>query len=1402
MNKETENQNSSSKFLRTDGGKTKSNAIEIPSISLPKGGGAIKGIDEKFTVNPTTGTATQSIPIFTSHGRSNFGPKLSLNYNSGSGNGPFGLGWNLDLPAIARKTDKGIPQYRDAEESDTFILSGAEDLVPSLEKNGMNWQRIVDPNREEDGIEYIVARYRPRIEGLFARIEQWQRKSDGDIHWRSTSKGNITTIYGKSDECRIANPDNPQDKPQQVFKWLIEESYDDKGNVILYAYKQEDEEELNSQKLYLKNRLGKGYANRYIKRIKYCNRNPEERDRWLMKVVFDYGDHDTSGANPGTEGNWNLRNDPFSSYRSGFEIRTQRLCERILIFHHFEEELGNNLLVKSTDFTYEPGEAFTYLVAATQTGYKKENGTYQTKSFPPIEFGYSMPEVKKDIKFVTLENLENLPIGVDGQAYQFVDIYGEGISGILSVQNGAWYYKNNLGNDDFGVQTVIAEKPSLAQLQSGQGQIMDLAGDGTKDVVFYDSPVPGFYEHKDDEGWKEFRNFKSLPNINWKDPNLRFVDLNGDGHVDILITEDEVFTWYPSKAEDGFSASSYIRKALDEENGPTLVLADGTQSIFLSDMSGDGLTDLVRIRNGEICYWPNQGYGRFGRKVGMDNAPHFDTPDQFNHSRLRLADIDGTGTTDIFYFSSEGVKFWYNRAGNSWSTEETFTNFPPINNIVSVDIFDLLGTGTACLVWSSPLPGDVGTQMRYIDFMDSKKPHLLESVNNNMGKVTTLKYVSSTKFYLEDKAKGKKWITKLPFPVHVLERVEIFDAISKNYFVSRYAYHHGYFDGIEREFRGFGRVEQWDTEDFESFKEPPAYTAGNDNWQEESHLALVYTQSWFHTGNYLSKDKVSNFYKDDPDEYFNNRDEWYLSDTIMPVDLTSEEEREACRAMNGSLLRQEIYKLDCKDKVYLPNSVTENSFYIRKEQPKLINQHAVFNVCSWESLNFHYEWDPDDPNRTYFKENVCFDPLGANSLYSWELFFHAPLYIATWLSKNGKYEEAMKWFHYIFNPSTDEEPEAGKEISHYWKVLPFKTEHKEKLEDWFKQLNRENDPSNPNSDSVSELSERVSEWRDNPFTPHLVASNRPLAYMKHVVIKYVENLIAWADSLFRQFSRESLDEAIQIYVIANQVLGPRPEFVPNRRVIKTETYFSFEDKWDYFSNALDQLENIFPFSSKVSVIDSSTGTSLLGIGSALFFYISSNDKLLGYWDIVTDRLFKIRHCQDIDGVKRNLVLFAPPIDPTALINASSQRMSGRFPKSSLVMNHREGKTIIHARSYVCQSNVELQEAFKEKIQAVVGCYREADSLFVTDLAKYAIEYNQQIVDDNALPITKYALFVKGTFAAAETNLFDITILTATNFGAGLLAGKTPTVFNLISDAGLPLLGFEVEDLTNEITITS
>jgi RHS repeat-associated protein len=997
-------------------------ANSIPAISLPKGGGAIRGIGEKFAANPVNGTAGLTVPIATSPGRSGFGPQLNLSYDSGAGNGPFGFGWSLSLPAITRKTDKGLPQYRDGEESDVFILSGSEDLVPVLVEANGKWQRETLPTRILDGRSYRVQRYRPRIEGLFARVERWTDLQTGETHWRSITRDNLTTLYGKDDNSRIFAPADAS-QPKREFSWLICQSYDDKGNAIVYEYASENNQNVDLTQANERNRTHT--TNRYLKRIKYGNKvsrlvQPDfSKLDWMFEVVFDYeeGHHESVPLDPLlTEAEqhrfvraaaavatpWAVRPDPFSSYRSGFEVRTYRRCQRVLMFHHFVELAAEPYLVRSTEFEYadfdyskttaiEQQLAYhgssrfgSFIRSTTQSGFVRDDAqavvtrsgveyvTYLKKSLPPIEFEYSQANIQEDIRELDEASLKNLPVGLDGSTYHWVDLDGEGISGILTDQADAWFYKPNLGDGHFGPLEVVASKPSLANLDGASQQLIDLAGDGQLDLVIFGAPSPGFYERTQDEGWARFQAFRYLPNIRWDDPNLRFIDLTGDGHADILITEDEVLTWYPSLAEEGFEAARYVRKPFDEERGPRLVLADGTQSIYLADMCGDGLTALVRIRNGEVCYWPNLGYGRFGAKVTMDDAPRFDNPDQFDNRRIRLADIDGSGTNDIIYLARDGVRLYFNQSGNRWTEARSLCQFPQVDNLSSIMTADLLGNGTACLVWSSPLPASKRRPLRYIDLMGGQKPHLLISRINNLGAETHVSYTSSTKFYLADKLAGTPWITKLPFPVHVVEHVETFDRISGNRFVTRYDYHHGYFDGVEREFRGFGMVEQRDTEEFAALSTSRQSPVGT-NIDESSHVPPVLTRTWFHTGVFLGRNRVSNFFaglvdQADAGEYYREpgltdaqAKELLLDDTMLPAALTIEEEREACRALKGSMLRQEVYGLDGTAKETHPYLVTEQNFTIRRIQPQGDNRHAVFFTHAGESLTYQYERNPADP---------------------------------------------------------------------------------------------------------------------------------------------------------------------------------------------------------------------------------------------------------------------------------------------------------------------------------------------------------------------------------------------------------------------------------------------------------
>jgi hypothetical protein len=459
------------------------------------------------------------------------------------------------------------------------------------------------------------------------------------------------------------------------------------------------------------------------------------------------------------------------------------------------------------------------------------------------------------------------------------------------------------------------------------------------------------------------------------DPNLRFIDVTGDGKADILISQDDVFVWYESVGERGFASESRtIPVALDEEKGPCILFSDPTESIYLADFSGDGMVDIIRIRNGDICYWPNMGYGRFGTKVVMDHAPWFDNTEAFWFHRLVLGDIDGSGTTDLIYFHEKGATVYYNLAGNAWSNPLRMECLVPrFDSFTTVAAVDLLSSGTMCLVWSSKHPTDEGRSMRYVDLSGGQKPHLLSKVVTNMGSETCFMYRPSTAYYLDDFALGTPWATRLPYPQHCIDRIITHDRVSKVTFSQRYSYHHGYFDAVEREFRGFGMVEHWDTEQFESLTGP--FDAVNQ--AKIFHVPPTYTKSWFHLGTFMDHEKLSRAYAKD---YFGAPDPRSSSDYVGAIDkffneqlrdqlpanaaeLLYDDLREASRALKGSLLRSEVYADDGSKKSGVPYQIIDVGNSVRMLQPRgrTEYQYRVFYTFTRENLTYHLERNPDDP---------------------------------------------------------------------------------------------------------------------------------------------------------------------------------------------------------------------------------------------------------------------------------------------------------------------------------------------------------------------------------------------------------------------------------------------------------
>jgi GH18 family chitinase len=357
---------------------------------------------------------------------------------------------------------------------------------------------------------------------------------------------------------------------------------------------------------------------------------------------------------------------------------------------------------------------------------------------------------------------------------------------------------------------------------------------------------------------------------------------------------------------------------------------------------------------------------------------------------------------------------------------------------------------------------------------------------------------------------------------------------------------------------------------------------------------------------------------------------------------------------------------------------------------------------------FEWAYQPDTTYvlpETFPRENVDFRLAGAYSIYNWELFFHIPLFVATQLSQNQQFQEAQKWFHTIFNPTISAD---GPVPQRYWRFLPFYEESpgdliQGQIQNIFYPPGSGGSPSPLSQDAA----DQIAAWRQEPFDPFLVARMRPIAFRMKVVMAYLDNLIAWGDSLFAQNTRESIYEATQIYVLAKDILGPRPVQVPPPGNVPDYTYNDLQSLYgiDAFSNALVLMENDFPY------LTAGGGSGGAGMGAALgmsnvapYFCFPPNAMLLGYWDTVDDRLYKIRHCMNIQGVVEQLPLFAPPISPALLVAAAAAGVD----LSSVLSNTAAG-TPCYRFSVVLQRALDLCAEVRSLGAALLSALEKKDA---------------------------------------------------------------------------------------------
>jgi hypothetical protein len=418
---------------------------------------------------------------------------------------------------------------------------------------------------------------------------------------------------------------------------------------------------------------------------------------------------------------------------------------------------------------------------------------------------------------------------------------------------------------------------------------------------------------------------------------------------------------------------------------------------------------------------------------------------------------------------------------------------------------------------------------------------------------------------------------------------------------------------------------------------------------------------------------------------------------------------------------------------------------------------------------------------------VDFRPDGAYSQYNWELFFHAPLLLANALSKNQRFEEAQRWFHHIFDPTDISGHDGPKR---YWKTLPFFAESGSKVVDLIALLHYRGDTPDLKQ-KKQDLETQVGLWRDAPFEPHVIAGWRLDAYQKTVVMKYLDNLIAWADQLFRQDSIESINEATQLYILAAEILGKRPLSIAPQRQPKTHSFERLDSILDKFSDALVALETAAGETKSVETVTADEQPADPSLKKMPYFCVPDNDKLLSYWNTMADRLFKIRHCQNIEGVERALRLFEPPIEPGLLVRAAAAGIdiSSALKDTNAPLPHHRFSVMLKKALAFCNDVKALGSAYlsaleKKDAEGLAELQRRQSGPDVRTIKEQQIEDAKKAVSilNHTLTATeskiKYLREKEGTLAAYKLVMGGLGTLEksfkiAAQVGAVSAAGLAP-----------------------------
>ena len=727
--------------------------VDDDRISLPEGPGSLEGVGENVEIDPNMGQMRWNIPIEVTRGYAGVTPSLALNYSSGSGSGPFGIGWTLETPTIERMTSRGTPRYTT---TDIWAHGGGEELV---EVSAQGDERV----------------FRERFEKKFHRYT-WVGVGDGkEGYWKLEYPDGRVGYFGADSSGALVESARTSHQDHGTYRYHLVEVVDPYGHKLRYHY-----DKFGGNKTLLTD-------------IEYVFVAGEPR----YSVQLDY----------------ELRHDLLSDAGAGFEELLEYRVTDVRVLHQ-EQTVRQYVLAYEP---YDTSGGFSRLTSVQTYGL---GGKLAGEDPYPVEFSFEYsralgatcamndPSCQGDRPYIRQLPALAGAVSLSSGKSTLIDINGDALPDVLDTTGGNHtFYVNQLVPDGAGGWTQSFSSPQATSLATslelgGAGndvQILDINGDGYADLV--NTETGSFLLNDPNRAdWMEpgsTLNVESVRNINF--PDARFMDYDNDKKIDIVVASQiDALQVYENNGA-GFTA-----RTLDG-----LGVVFSSERVQLSDMNGDGLNDVVEIQDsGSVRYRLNLGLGRYTdweNITGLTIAPS-DRPN------LDLEDLNGDGISDVVIVKPSELVYMINRNGNTFDAPVTITSadidgdLPARGAGVRVLYADMNANGSEDVVWFDSNGG-----VTYLELFPTR-PNLISKIDNGIGFVQKITYGTAAEHLARAKSAGDAWQISLPNATAIVDKVDIFvtltggDDGSGLHEIMEYTYRDGFYDGLEKQFRGFANV--------------------------------------------------------------------------------------------------------------------------------------------------------------------------------------------------------------------------------------------------------------------------------------------------------------------------------------------------------------------------------------------------------------------------------------------------------------------------------------------------------------------------------------------------------------------------------------------------------------------